>query len=157
MHKLLNLMLVTAVLVCGFVLYSLEHQTRGLERVVAANTRYQAATQHHDIGQPHEQTHLAQRVGDVDVSFGGQGLAGRATGNSSPSGRQVRSDLRAAIGVAGSDGQQGTGGTGSGDDRLFARMGACGQNDAAAPERGPQPFQFQLLQLHIALKHAPQA
>ena len=32
MHKLLNLMLVAAVLVSGFILYSLEHKTRGLER-----------------------------------------------------------------------------------------------------------------------------
>ena len=32
MHKLLNLLLVTAVLVSGFILYSLEHETRGLER-----------------------------------------------------------------------------------------------------------------------------
>ena len=38
MHKLLNLMLVTAVLVSGFILYSLEHETRGLEREAA---RYQ--------------------------------------------------------------------------------------------------------------------
>ena len=38
MHKLLNLMLVTAVLVSGFILYSLEHETRGLERDAA---RYQ--------------------------------------------------------------------------------------------------------------------
>ena len=32
MHKPLNLLLVTAVLVSGFILYSLEHTTRGLER-----------------------------------------------------------------------------------------------------------------------------
>jgi len=32
MHKLLNLMLVAAVLISGFILYSLEHTTRGLER-----------------------------------------------------------------------------------------------------------------------------
>lgn len=32
MHKLLNLLLVAAVLVSGFILYSLEHTTRGLER-----------------------------------------------------------------------------------------------------------------------------
>lgn len=38
MHKLLNLMLVTAVLACGFILYSLEHETRGLEREAS---RYQ--------------------------------------------------------------------------------------------------------------------
>ena len=38
MHKLLNLLLVTAVLACGFLLYSLEHETRGLEREAA---RYQ--------------------------------------------------------------------------------------------------------------------
>ena len=36
MHKLFNAVLVLAVLVSGFILYSLEHQTRGLERQVAA-------------------------------------------------------------------------------------------------------------------------
>ncbi|MCA3555582.1 hypothetical protein [Aestuariivirga sp.] len=39
MHKLLNLMLVTAVLVSGFILYSLEHETRGLEREAASYQR----------------------------------------------------------------------------------------------------------------------
>ena len=35
MHKLFNAVLVLAVLISGFILYSLEHQTRGLERQVA--------------------------------------------------------------------------------------------------------------------------
>ena len=35
MHKFLNAILVIAVLVSGFALYSLEHLTRGLERKVA--------------------------------------------------------------------------------------------------------------------------
>jgi cell division protein FtsL len=35
MHKILNSILVIAVLVSGFALYSLEHATRGLERKVA--------------------------------------------------------------------------------------------------------------------------
>ena len=35
MHKLLNLLLVTAVLISGFILYSLEHETRGFEREAA--------------------------------------------------------------------------------------------------------------------------
>lgn len=35
MHKLLNSILVIAVLVSGFALYSLEHATRGLERRAA--------------------------------------------------------------------------------------------------------------------------
>ncbi|MCB1433851.1 MAG: cell division protein FtsL [Alphaproteobacteria bacterium] len=35
MHKFLNSMLVIAVLISGFALYSLEHATRGLERKVA--------------------------------------------------------------------------------------------------------------------------
>ena len=39
MHKLLNLMLVAAVLVSGFILYSLEHTTRGLEREIARYER----------------------------------------------------------------------------------------------------------------------
>lgn len=39
MHKLLNLLLVTAVLVSGFILYSLEHETRGLERQAAKYQR----------------------------------------------------------------------------------------------------------------------
>jgi cell division protein FtsL len=35
MHKVLNAILVVTVLISGFVLYSLEHVTRGLERKVA--------------------------------------------------------------------------------------------------------------------------
>ena len=35
MHKFLNALLVMTVLVSGFVLYSLEHTTRGLERQIA--------------------------------------------------------------------------------------------------------------------------
>lgn len=35
MHKFLNTVLVVAALVSGFVLYSLEHTTRGLEREIA--------------------------------------------------------------------------------------------------------------------------
>jgi cell division protein FtsL len=35
MHKLFNAMLVMAVLVSGFMLYSLEHATRGTERDIA--------------------------------------------------------------------------------------------------------------------------
>ena len=35
MHKLLNSILVMTVLVSGFILYSLEHTTRGLERQIA--------------------------------------------------------------------------------------------------------------------------
>lgn len=35
MHKFLNAILVVTVLVSGFLLYSLEHKTRGLEREVA--------------------------------------------------------------------------------------------------------------------------
>ena len=35
MHKFLNACLMLAVLVSGFVLYSLEHSTRGLERSIA--------------------------------------------------------------------------------------------------------------------------
>ena len=35
MHKFLNALLVITVLVSGFVLYSLEHTTRGLERQIA--------------------------------------------------------------------------------------------------------------------------
>ena len=38
MHKLFNAFLVMAVLTWGFMLYSLEHETRGLEREAA---RYQ--------------------------------------------------------------------------------------------------------------------
>ena len=36
MHKLFNAVLVLTVLVSGFILYSLEHKTRGLERQVAS-------------------------------------------------------------------------------------------------------------------------
>ncbi len=39
MHKLLNFILIGTVLVSGFVLYSLEHTTRGLEREVAKLNR----------------------------------------------------------------------------------------------------------------------
>ena len=39
MHKLLNLLLVAVVLVSGFILYSLEHTTRGLEREAAKYQR----------------------------------------------------------------------------------------------------------------------
>ena len=39
MHKLLNSILVMTVLVCGFILYSLEHTTRGLERQIARSER----------------------------------------------------------------------------------------------------------------------
>ncbi len=35
MHKLFNALLVVAVLISGFMLYSLEHATRGLEREIA--------------------------------------------------------------------------------------------------------------------------
>lgn len=35
MHKFLNALLVVTALVSGFVLYSLEHKTRGLERQIA--------------------------------------------------------------------------------------------------------------------------
>ncbi|NJM29487.1 MAG: cell division protein FtsL [Rhizobiales bacterium] len=35
MHKVLNVVLVLAVLVSAFLLYSLEHSTRGLERQIA--------------------------------------------------------------------------------------------------------------------------
>ena len=35
MHKLLNAILVLTVLVSGFLLYTLEHETRGLERRIA--------------------------------------------------------------------------------------------------------------------------
>lgn len=43
MHKLLNFILVGTVLISGFVLYSLEHTTRGLERQVAQIDRGIAA------------------------------------------------------------------------------------------------------------------
>ena len=39
MHKLLNFMLVVSLLISGFVLYSLEHETRGLERDIARHER----------------------------------------------------------------------------------------------------------------------
>lgn len=39
MHKLLNFMLVAALLISGFALYSLEHKTRGLEREIARTQR----------------------------------------------------------------------------------------------------------------------
>ena len=39
MHKLLNFMLVVTLLISGFVLYSLEHETRGLERDIASQKR----------------------------------------------------------------------------------------------------------------------
>jgi cell division protein FtsL len=39
MHKFLNFMLVVTLLVSGFVLYSLEHETRGLERDIARHDR----------------------------------------------------------------------------------------------------------------------
>ncbi|WP_421694705.1 cell division protein FtsL [Aestuariivirga sp.] len=35
MHKLLNFILVATVLASGFILYSLEHTTRGIEREIA--------------------------------------------------------------------------------------------------------------------------
>ncbi len=39
MHKFLNFMLVITLLISGFVLYSLEHETRGLERDIARHER----------------------------------------------------------------------------------------------------------------------
>jgi cell division protein FtsL len=39
MHKLLNFMLVVTLLASGFVLYSLEHETRGLERDIARHAK----------------------------------------------------------------------------------------------------------------------
>jgi cell division protein FtsL len=39
MHKLLNFILVVTLLVSGFVIYSLEHETRGLEREIARHER----------------------------------------------------------------------------------------------------------------------
>jgi cell division protein FtsL len=39
MHKLINAVLVLAALVAGFMLYSLEHDTRRLERTIAASER----------------------------------------------------------------------------------------------------------------------
>ena len=46
MHKFLNAMLVLTVLVSGFFLYLLEHQTRGLEREIAALDR--SVAEEHD-------------------------------------------------------------------------------------------------------------
>lgn len=48
MHKLFNAILVVAVLVSGFLLYSLEHQTRGLERDIVRLEQSIAAS-HEDI------------------------------------------------------------------------------------------------------------
>ena len=39
MHKFLNFILVVTLLVSGFVLYSMEHVTRGLEREIARHER----------------------------------------------------------------------------------------------------------------------
>jgi cell division protein FtsL len=39
MHKFLNFILVMTLLVSGFVLYSMEHETRGLERDIARHER----------------------------------------------------------------------------------------------------------------------
>ncbi len=39
MTKVLNALLVACVLAAGFVLYSLEHETRGLERAIAKNQK----------------------------------------------------------------------------------------------------------------------
>ncbi|MFM8748381.1 MAG: hypothetical protein ACKOED_17220 [Aestuariivirga sp.] len=39
MHKFLNFILVVTLLVSGFVLYSLEHTARGLERDIASHRR----------------------------------------------------------------------------------------------------------------------
>lgn len=39
MHKFLNFILVITLLVSGFVLYSLEHVTRGIEREIAGHER----------------------------------------------------------------------------------------------------------------------
>ena len=39
MHKFLNFILVLTVLISGFVLYSLEHRTRGLERDIVRAER----------------------------------------------------------------------------------------------------------------------
>ena len=39
MHKFLNFLLVLTLLVSGFVLYSLEHETRGLEREIARHEK----------------------------------------------------------------------------------------------------------------------
>ncbi len=45
MHKLFNALLVIAVLVSGFLLYSLEHATRGLERDIAKLERQISGSQ----------------------------------------------------------------------------------------------------------------
>ncbi|MFT3987106.1 cell division protein FtsL [Aestuariivirga sp.] len=42
MHKLFNAFLVLTVLVSGFLLYSMEHETRGLERQIAKYERSMA-------------------------------------------------------------------------------------------------------------------
>jgi cell division protein FtsL len=39
MHKFLNFILVVSLLISGFVLYSLEHETRGIERKIAGYQR----------------------------------------------------------------------------------------------------------------------
>ncbi|MFN4143752.1 hypothetical protein [Aestuariivirga sp.] len=39
MHKFINFILVMTMLVSGFILYSLEHTTRGLEREIARHER----------------------------------------------------------------------------------------------------------------------
>ncbi len=39
MHKFLNFILVVTLLVSGFIVYSLEHTTRGLEREIARSQR----------------------------------------------------------------------------------------------------------------------
>ncbi len=43
MYKFFNALLILTVLVSGFVLYSLEHATRGIEREIAATHRAIAA------------------------------------------------------------------------------------------------------------------
>ncbi len=48
MHKLFNAILVVGVLVAGFLLYSLEHATRGLERDIA-NIEKQIAVSYEGI------------------------------------------------------------------------------------------------------------
>jgi cell division protein FtsL len=45
MHKLFNAILVVSVLVAGFLLYSLEHATRGLERDIASIEKKIATSQ----------------------------------------------------------------------------------------------------------------
>jgi cell division protein FtsL len=48
MHKLFNAMLVMAVLVSGFMLYTLEHATRGTERDIA-DLEGKISSEHEDI------------------------------------------------------------------------------------------------------------